>query len=231
MKIPKFFVANDASSREEAIKNVKLLSKVDGDYGIKLNLDLILKERGIIRDVIRISGKPVFADMKMWNGKRTMDKVIKYVADQGAVMVNAYALADSMLDKAVETAKEVGVIILGVTVLTHYTNEYCIKFHRRSLRKTVRLLAETALDRGCDGYILPGTTLSAVKDLSGIKFNPAVRPLCFVDKKANAQEQIMAPGVAIKKGADIVSCGSPIFQSENPAKALEMILEEIESVS
>ena len=226
--LPKFFVANDASDQNEAIKKIELISGVSEYYGIKLNLDLVLKDINIVSKIAKLSGKPIFVDMKMWNGKRTMNEAIKAIADQGATMVNVWAQADSMLEKAVDTAKKAGLTILGVTVLTHYDDDYCKKFFGRPMDKMVRLLAETALEWGCDGYILPGTCLNAVADLGGLKFNPAVRPHWYGDKAVNFQKQIMEPGHAFMKGADIVSCGSPVFKSQNPKKALELILEEID---
>ena len=228
MKIlPKFFVANDASDSNEAINRIELISGVSENYGIKLNLDLVLKDINVISKIAKLSSKPIFVDMKMWNGKRTMNEAIKAIADQGAAMVNVWAQADSMLEKAVDTAKKAGLTILGVTVLTHYDDDYCKKFFGRPMDKMVHLLAKTALEWGCDGYILPGTCLGAVSDLGGLKFNPAVRPAWYGDKKVNYQKQIMEPGVAIRNGADIVSCGSPVFKSDNPRNALRLILEEL----
>lgn len=225
--LPKFFVANDASNINEAINKTELISDVSGDYGIKLNLDLVLRDINIISKIVKLSDKPIFVDMKMWNGKRTMNEAVKIIADQGAAMVNVYSLADSMLEKTVATAKKAGLTVLGVTVLTHYDDEYCDKFFRRPMEKMVRLLAETALKWGCDGYILPGTCLKAVSDLGGLKFNPAVRPAWYGDKKVNYQKQIMELSMAFEDGADIVSCGSPVFRSDDPAEALQLILEEI----
>lgn len=180
--LPSFFLANDASNETEAFKNIKLISGIVGNYGIKLNLDLALKDINIIGKIGKFSDKPIFVDMKMWNGKRTMNEAIKAIADQDATMVNVWAQADSLLEKAVDTAKKVGLTVLGVTVLTHYDDDYCKKFFGRPMDKMVRLLAKTALKWGCDGYILPGTCLDAVLDLGGIKFNPAVRPKWFGDK-------------------------------------------------
>ncbi|MBI3638612.1 hypothetical protein HY227_02610 [Candidatus Wolfebacteria bacterium] len=92
---------------------------------------------------------------------------------------------------------------------------------------TVNVLSNMALENGCHGVILPGTTLHAVTDLNCIKFNPAIRPLWFNDPRANSQKQIMSPEEAIKNGATIVSGGSPVFGSPDPALALRKILEEI----
>ena len=227
--LPKFFVANDASDTNEAINKTKLISGVSGNYGIKLNLDLVLKDINIISEIAKLSGKPIFVDMKMWNGRRTMAEVICKLADLGVSMTNVWAQAEDMLADAVRVAQETGIALFGLTVLTHYDDTWCKKFYGRNLNNTVRLLAKTAMNAGCDGYILPGTCLKAVSNLRGLKFNPAVRPAWYGGGK-NYQKQIVEPGVAIRGGADVVSCGSPVFESSgNPAKALRLILEEVES--
>ncbi|OGF22934.1 hypothetical protein A2Y83_02115 [Candidatus Falkowbacteria bacterium RBG_13_39_14] len=228
--IPKFFVAVDGGDYCNTYNKLEKISAVGGDYGIKLNLDNILTNASIIEYVVKKTQRFLFVDLKMWNGSRTMSEVVKHLALWGANMVNMYALADDMLEAPVAIAKKAGLTVLGVTVLTHYTEAYCQKFYKMTMNELVRLLAETALSRGCDGYILPGNSLDAVRDLGGEKFNPAVRPAWFNDKKTNLQEQIMAPGEAIKKGATIVSCGSPIFESPDPAGALRLILDEIVAV-
>ena len=223
-----FFVANDAMTPEKAWKNIAVIEDAKADFGIKVNLDLVLKDLNIVGKIVEKTNRQVFVDLKMWNGGRTMEEVIRMVADQGATMVNIWAQADSMLKRPIKIAKERGLVVLGVTVLTHYDDAYCRKYHNMPMTELVPLLAQAALDMGCDGYILPGTMLSTVKDLVGFKFNPAVRPRWFEDKKANAQEQIMEPGEAFDEGSDIVSCGSPVFQSPDPAKAIVLIVQEIE---
>lgn len=229
VKLPKFFAAVDDSTEAEVFKKIDKIASVNGYYGIKINLDLVIKDFSVIGRVAQKTNKPIFVDLKLWNGKRTMRETITEVANNGAAMVNVWALADSMLEDAVKVAEEKGLTILGITVLTHYNNDYCRKFHNMDMPDLVRLLAETSLRWGCDGYILPGTMLDAVSDLGGIKFNPAVRPEWFADKKANFQEQEFQPGEAIRRGSHIVSCGSPVFKSPDPAEALSKILKEVYS--
>ncbi len=223
-----YYQAIDDSVQEKAEKKAQMIEGVEGDYGIKLNLDLISKAPQIIRQVADITGRPVFADLKMNNGKRTMNELVKMVGDQGAVMVNAYVNADRLLEKAIQTAKSYGMIFLGVTVTTHFDEDYCKEYYRRTLAETVKFLAQKAMDLGCNGYILPGTMLNDVDGIGGIKFNPAMRPEWYEDKKTNDQEQIVTPGQAILNGGDIVSCGSPVFKSPDPREALRRILDEVE---
>jgi orotidine-5'-phosphate decarboxylase len=229
-KLPKFFVAVDDSTENGAAEKVSKIVDVYGDFGIKINMDLVFGDINVVNRMKKRINKPLFVDLKMWNGERTMAEVIKQLADFGVDMTNVYAHAANMLKSAIEVANKNDLIVLGVTVLTHYTEKYCDRVYGKSMVKVVRILADIAIESGCHGIILPGTTLDAVSDLDCIKFNPATRPDWFKDKKANVQEQIMAPGEAIKKvivGTPIVSCGSPIFKSPDPAEALKRILDEV----
>lgn len=227
ISLPPFWLAVDGDNPEAIWQKLKLIEGVEGDFGLKLNLDLVLKYWSMIREVQDSTGKPLFVDMKMNNGKRTMTEVVRRLAGEGVVMTNAYALADYLLEKPAQAARDAKMVFLAVTVMTHHTNDYCLKFHGKYMDQTVRMLAQTAIDRGCTGYILPGTCLSAVANLGGVKFNPAVRPPWVKDKKANSQEQISTIQEAFAGGSDLVSCGSPVFGADNPADALVRILGEV----
>jgi len=226
-ELPKLFVVIDDSDEEGALKKWEKIEEVEGDFGLKLNLDLVLKDPTISSRFKEKSGKKIFADMKTWNGKRTMAVIMQMLADNGADMTNVYAHAGDMLEKAIKIANDNDITVLGVTVLTHYTDAYCRRLYDKSIGEAVRVLAEMALENGCHGIILPGTTLSNVADIKCIKFNPATRPNWSNDLKANFQKQIMDHSEALASGADIVSCGSPIFKSPDPAAALRRILSEI----
>lgn len=230
IELPSFFLANDASDHDGILRQMDMVAEVSGDFGIKLNLDIVLRDLSIISRITNEYEKKVFVDMKMWNGKRTMMEVVKTLADYGVAMTNVWAQAEDMLEKAVDALINSDMALFGLTVLTHYDDAWCRKYYGKDLNATVAMLAKTAMDFGCGGYILPGTTLRAVSDLPGLKFNPAVRPSWFKNPKANFQKQIMSPGEAKKAGADIVSCYSPVFKSDNPAKALQKILDEINAV-
>lgn len=227
ISLPQFWLAVDGANPDVIWQKLRLIESVEGDFGLKLNLDLVLKYWSIIREVKDSTGKPLFVDMKMSNGNRTMSEIVRMLADEGVAMTNAYALADHLLEKPAQVAKDAKMVFLALTVMTHYTDEYCRKFYGKTLNRTVQLLAQTALNWGCTGYILPGTCLSAVANLGGVKFNPAVRPPWVRYQQANSQEQIATIQEAFAGGSDLVSCGSPVFDADNPADALAKILREV----
>ncbi len=217
-----------AGKEEETLKVAEQLLKVEGNFGFKVNLDYLLNsEKGLkaLLGPIQQFGRPVFADLKMWNGTRTMASVIENLVALGVDYLNVYALADELLPKAIQITEGTKTKVLGLTVLTHFNEAYCQKHFKRSLPETVQHFAEVAVEAGCHGIILPGTALEAVAYLDTIKVVPGIRPTWYQDTR---HEEEVEPRVAAEKGANVLVCGSPIMKSENPAEALRRILAEIQ---
>jgi len=230
MNKPFLFVALDDLDKKErdTLEVAEQLSAVDGSFGFKVNLDYLLKYglEGSVSAVKRIQyfGRPIFADLKMWNGTRTMRSVIEILVANEIDYLNVYALADELLPGAIQATDGSKTKVLGLTVLTHFSEAYCQKHFRRTLRETVRHFAEVAIDKGCHGIILPGTALEVVKDLKTIKFVPGVRPKWYKDTR---HEEEVEPRIAVEQGADNLVCGSPIMKDPDKIGALKRILVEM----
>lgn len=230
MNKPFLFVALDDLDKQEqtTLEVAEQLSGVEGNFGFKANLDYLLRYglEGISSSVKKVQrfGRPVFADLKMWNGTRTMRSVIEMMVANEVDYLNVYALADDLLPKAIQATKGSKTKVLGLTVLTHFSEDYCQKHFRRTLRETVRHFAEVALERGCHGIILPGTALGVVTDLKAIKVVPGIRPKWYTDTR---HEEEVEPKVAVEQGADNLVCGSPIMKSANKTEALRRVLSEM----
>lgn len=236
MAKPFLFVALDDLDKKEkeTLEIAERLITVEGPFGFKMNLDYLLKHGLVGLNTyarrIREFGRKTFADLKMWNGTRTMRSVIEMLVECEVDYLNVYALSDDLLPGAVKVAEGSKTKILAVTVLTHYDEDYCQKWFRRSLRETVRLMAETARDRGCHGIILPGTVLDVVHDLEIEKVTPGIRlPWYPADAR---HEQEVEPRVAVERGATGLVCGGPIMKSVEKVgidnvEALKRVLVEI----
>ena len=225
---PYLFVALDnlAKNEKETLEIAEQLTNSAEGFGFKLNLDYLLKQ-GLEVAVNRIKqfNRQVFADIKMWNGTRTMAAIIEDLTSLGVDYLNVYALADNLLPAAIKTTRGTKTKVLAVTVLTHFDSSYCQKHFRRSLKETIRYLAEDSVETGCHGIILPGTALSAVRDINTIKVVPGIRPTWYKDTR---HEEKVEPRVAMENGANILVCGSPIMKSHYPAGALKLVLSEIQ---
>lgn len=213
---------------KKTLKVAEQLSKVEGNFGFKVNLDYLLNPKKGLKALlapIQQFGRPIFSDLKMWNGTRTMASVIENLVALGVDYLNVYALADELLPKAIQITEGTKTKVFGLTVLTHFNEAYCQKHFRRSLPETVRHFAEVAVEAGCHGIILPGTALEAVAYLDTIKVVPGIRPIWYKDTR---HEEEIESRVATQKGASVLVCGSPIMKSGNPVDALRRILAEIQ---
>ena len=231
---PILFVALDDTDKGKVIKKAEAVAG-EGNFGYKINLDFFFPPSYETADAYKTIvgfGKPLFIDLKIWNGKRTMHSVAKslldYTGGDQIKFINAHCQAGEKFLQKMKEATADRAQLLGVTVLTHYTDEDCQRMYGRNLADSVRMLAEIGQRGGVDGFILPGTALLIVEDMGLLKLNPGIRPAWYKDKKANAQEQTVTPAEAIHGGADILVAGSPIFKSQyRPREALEKILGEM----
>lgn len=225
-KKPLLFVALDYDSEAEVWKIAETLSKVEGNFGFKVNLDLLVKPyRNSLLALKKTFGRPIFADLKMANGSRTMISAIQKLTKEEIDFTNIHAFMDSELRKTIEKTTESGVKILGITVLTHFNEDHCQKIYRRSFPETVRMFADISIETGCDGIILPGTTLDIVEDIDILKLVPGVRPKWYGEDKRH--EQKVTPAEAIIRGADMIVVGGPITKAKDQCEVLEKILAEI----
>ncbi|MCK4554545.1 orotidine 5'-phosphate decarboxylase [Candidatus Parcubacteria bacterium] len=225
------YVAMDFMDEAEMLRAAEMLAVVEGNFGFKVNDDYISKytAKRAVGGLTQFNRR-IFADTKMFKGRRRMINTVNELAEIGGVeYTNIFALVGhKMLKKVVQATKDSGVGILGITILTHMDEDYCQEMFRRSLPDAVRFLAEVSQDSGCSGIILPGTCLDAVKDMSIKKVVPGIRPIWYESKKANPQAQIVTPKPAVKHGADILVAGSPVWDTSNPVDSLKRILDEMD---
>ncbi len=232
MNKPLVFVALDglATERAKTLKTAEDLCKAEGgDFGFKINLDALIDLDMGLREIlapIQELNRPIFADLKVFNGTRTMASLFGKLADLGINYTNVWAQAERLLPKAIKAVEGTQTKILGLTVLTHYDEAYCQRHFGRDFPSTVRHFAQVAVENGCHGIILPGTQLSAVRDLDTFKVVPGVRPTWYHDDR-HSEEAEITPKEAAEAGADALVCGSPIMKSADPVAALSNILLEV----
>lgn len=226
---PLLLVALDdfAEKPSETIAIVQRLSQVEGAWGIKVNLDFLIKNSvevalTMLDGVSQLPFNrhlPIFADLKMWNGKRTMIDVLAMLAGR-VDFVNAYLLGSDQLKASMDALSGTKTKMLGVTVLTHYDDAYCKKWFKRSLNEMVYDLTEEAVAIGCHGVILPGTTLDVVKDFSLEKCVPGIRFPWYQDDRHSEEVTVQQ---AVQGGASIVVCGSPIMKAHKNQTAIAAV--------
>lgn len=218
------YVALDYDSFDELFENAKKLNKIPEDFGLKINIDNIMNER---RDLLRYLRRPLFFDLKMWNGLTTMRKIVKRCIKSNAKIINVYPhVGMEFLTELTKLTKGTGTKLFVLTVLTHYDEEYVRNIYNCSMEEIILKFANMAYEANADGIILPPTYLHVVKDIPLLKMCPGIR-LNEENNVTNYQKQIDTPKNAIENGADYIVVGSSITKSKDPEKVILDILNDI----
>jgi orotidine-5'-phosphate decarboxylase len=216
---------DDDSRRATELEIAHRLSGVRGEFGMKINDDFI-RDVGwetalsLVRE--HCPGRRIFADLKMFKGKRTMCSDVRKAAQYGASLVNAYALADTELPPVVECAQQYGITLAALTVLSHYDDDYCWKHFGRPMGEAVMHFALVAQRVAISYVILPGKYLSAVDGFGfGLKkIVTGIRPKGFRDNRHRSE---VAPEEVAGR-ADMAVVGSPVMKAADPETALREML-------
>ena len=217
---------------DKTLSDIENLSESGKPFGIKFNLDAMLNPDISLSKLLWLLkrfNRQLFPDLKMWNGSRTMESVVKTFVDLGVDFMNVWAMADKEMVKAVKATEGSNTKVLGLTVLSHYGDDHCQKWYRRSLIGAVADFSRYAIEAGCHGIIVPGNTLSIVRHLPVMKMATGVRPEWYKDDR---HQQEATPAEVAGGGANFVVCGSPILEQrtkEDRILALHKVLHEMEN--
>jgi orotidine-5'-phosphate decarboxylase len=223
----RLIVALDVSTARAAQELVSSIGDAAGVY--KVGLQLFTAEGpNLVRELVS-SGRKVFLDLKFHDIPNTVGHAVKSAVDLGASMLTVHASGGSdALNAAVEAAGQ-RLAILGVTVLTSFSDADLEEIGvSNPLSDQVLRLALLAQRAGCAGVVTsPRETAQVRKSLAGsfMIVNPGVRP---AGAGKDDQERTATPAEAIRAGASHIVVGRPITQAKEPASAAQKIVLEME---
>src|ERR1041385_7566855 len=172
------------------------------------------------------SGKRVFLDLKLHDIGNTVAAGVKSVSRLGASFLTVHAFPQVM--RAAAEARENGLRILGVTVLTSLSDADLAKAgYAATVRELALLRAEQACEIGMDGLVCSPEEVGMLRDRVGNKLvlvTPGIRP---AGAAAGDQKRIATPEAAIGAGADYLVVGRPIIEASDPKAAAEAIVADI----
>ena len=188
--------------------------------------------------LLRETKKNIFLDLKFHDIPNTVAGAVASATKIGANLINMHAsggleMMRAAAEAAEKQASELGIpkpTLLGVTVLTSVDES---NFQRdfdtqRKLEDQVAYLAELSQRAGLDGVVASPLEIGLIRKVCGDEFvivTPGVRPAWAA---SNDQQRVMTPGEAIDAGADYIVVGRPITAADNPRKAAQTILQEID---
>jgi orotidine-5'-phosphate decarboxylase len=219
------FVACDVSSQKEILDLLELIH--EDISGIKIGLQYITQRSPEeIRELSKFK-KPIFYDGKFFDIKNTLVESIKSLKNLNIKYATVHLLngIDS-LKAANKAAKEIKLNLLGVSVLTSFSDEDLknLGFNDK-VENQVKRLIKIAIDANLYGVICSPLEVRIIKEIApDLKcFTPGIR---MSDTKDD-QKRTLNANEAIKEGSDCLIIGRPITKGD-PKKNIKNILLSIE---
>ncbi len=239
----KIIVALDVSSKEAVRNIVTSLGDSIGFY--KVGKELFVSEGPDIIKYLKDKDKKVFLDLKFHDIPNTVSRAAASLVRLGVNLFTIHALGGrTMMESTVLAVREESrkleihkSKILAVTVLTNMTNQDLQQIGLRSsvagginldVKEQVKRLASLARESGVNGVVSSPLEIEMLREVMGSEkliVTPGIRPASAV---SDDQKRVMTPGEAVTKGADHLVIGRPIVQADDPKRAAEAILREIE---
>ncbi len=224
----KIIVALDCASRAEAGGLLHQLGNRTGYF--KIGLQLFVAEGPDIVKAVQDSGARVFLDLKFHDIPNTVCHAVESAMELGVDMLTIHAGGGApMAEAAVAGRGDATCTLLGVTVLTSMERAVLESVGvQGAVEDQVLRLAHVAKQGGLTGVVASPLELGLLRQVFGPEFvivTPGVRP---AGADTNDQKRILTLRQAIDAGASHLVIGRPITAAQDPAVALEKIMEEIQ---
>ena len=221
----KIFVACDVSSQKEILDLLELIHK--DISGIKIGLQYITQRSPKeIRELSKFK-KPIFYDGKFFDIKNTLVESVKSLKNLNVNYATVHLLNGlDTLKAANQTAREINLNLLGVSVLTSFNDEdlESLGFSNK-VEDQVKKLIKIAMEANLHGVICSPLEIKMIKEIApNLKcFTPGIR----MEKTNDDQKRTMTANEAIKAGSDCLIIGRPITKGD-PQENIKNILSSID---
>lgn len=226
MNDARIYVALTSSCGADAQAMLKPLSGLP--VGVKIGLELFVKEGPGIVETLQGQGFPVFLDLKFHDIPYTVAGAVKSACAMQPDIINIHASGGKAMMSAAAEAVTGRTRIIAVTVLTSMdSQDLALLGSSYEPLEVVKNLAIAASECGLHGVVCSPVEAAEVKRVSPEDFlivTPGVRP---AGADAGDQKRIMTPFDAIRSGATSLVVGRPITGASDPRAAAEAILDEI----
>ena len=225
MKNKNIFLACDVSSQKEILDLLELIH--EDVSGIKIGLQYITQRSPEeIKELSKFK-KPIFYDGKFFDIKNTLVESVKALKNLNITYATVHLLngADA-LRAANKAAQEININLLGVSVLTSFSDEDLENLgFNHSVENQVKKLIKIAVDVNLYGVICSPLEIRIIKEIApNLKcFTPGIR----IENAKDDQKRTMSANEAIKAGSDCLIIGRPIIKG-NPKENIKNILSSIE---
>lgn len=200
----------------------------------KVGSFLFTAEGPKVLDMVVRKGGEVFLDLKYCDIPNVVGNSVRMAQTHRVFSLTLSILGGrKMLEAAVSIRPRP--LLWGVTILTSIDfpemKELGIS---REIGEEVVALAKMAESAGLEGVVASPLEIELIRKATRKDFliiTPGIRPLAQEKSSPDDQKRIMAPGEALRKGADYIVVGRPIIEAPDPVGAVKAILQEMEKRS
>ncbi|WP_196605124.1 orotidine-5'-phosphate decarboxylase [Pectinatus haikarae] len=230
----RIIAALDVRTLAEAEKLVEKLG--DSIVFYKVGMELFYAVGPEIIKYLKGKNKKIFLDLKLHDIPNTVAEGLVSLMRLGVDIFNVHASGGfTMMSRAAQRVREeadkMGINppkLIAITVLTSMDGDDWdgLGMHMPIDEQAVRL-ALLSKDAGLDGVVASPHEAARIRRACGKNFmivTPGVRP---TGSTADDQSRIATPEQALKNGASQIVVGRPIYKADDPRKAAEQILAEI----
>ena len=221
-------IALDVDNTAEALQLIQQIGPVAEFYKVGMEL----YATGGMDFVTRVSemGKNVFLDLKLYDigetVKRATSKICK-IAEPTFLTVHG---SRTVMKAAVEGRGATATKLLAVTVLTSFDQDDLADLgYSVPISDLVELRVKKALESGIDGIVCSPLEVGRVREVGGPKLKLITPGVRSAGSAKGDQKRVATPYEAIRDGADCLVNGRQVTRAEDPRKACEEILAEIQA--
>lgn len=219
----------DVDTTEEALHIIEASA---GCAWYKIGSQLFTRCGPAIVELVLGMGRRVMLDLKYHDIPNTVEHAAAGATALGAGLFTLHASGGRAMIAAARKAVEgAPTQILAVTILTSFddaTLKSDIGLHETAAQAVPRL-AKLAVESGAHGIVCSPQEITLVRAAVGpgpLIVTPGIRPAWSTK---DDQARIMTPAQARDAGASMIVVGRPILKHANPAEAVRLIQEELNS--
>ena len=228
------FLALDKPKRRDAMTLLADVKHLIG--GVKLGLEFFAAEGpdGVAAVMATVPNLPLFLDLKLHDIPNTVAAAVTSVACLKPSFITVHAAGgEAMIEAAAEAARKSlpssPPKILAVTVLTSLNEaDLAATGQKGPMEKQVERLACMAVASQASGLICSPHEIARLRRAIGqepVLMVPGIRPQ---GATLGDQKRAMTPKDAMAAGADYLVIGRPISAADDPVRAAEGILKELQ---
>ncbi|MEM1141061.1 MAG: orotidine-5'-phosphate decarboxylase [Pseudomonadota bacterium] len=199
---------------------------------LKVGKELFTAAGPALLEELQGLGFEIFLDLKYHDIPNTVAGAVTSASTLGVWMVNVHASGGRRMLEAAASAAHSSMTppkLIAVTVLTSMGLADLAEIYPvDSVEMLVGQLADLARHSGLDGVVCSAQEAPGLRTRCGDDFllvTPGIRP---AGTAHDDQTRIVTPAAALAKGSDYLVIGRPISRAEDPAAALQAIVESLD---